>query len=189
MHSSDCLYRHLLGSSWDQLADVVRRLHQCSDVIHAQGSGRVLRGHSLLSRFLAHALHMPKGTDRSTVTLTVTRMRHAELWKRSFDGRRLVTTQTGGPERSLVESWGPLEFHFRLEPREGALYYHQQACGLRMGRIRISLAAWASPQVSAREGPTTSANQCTVSVAVVAPLAGTLLGYDAEVEILSQIAL
>jgi hypothetical protein len=92
--------------------------------------------------------------------------------------------QTEGPERSLVESWGPLEFQFRLEPREGALYYHQQACGLRMGRIRISLPAWASPQVSAREGPTTSANQCIVSVVVVAPLAGSILDYEAEVEIL-----
>jgi len=189
MHSNHCLYRHLLGSGWDQLAEVVRRVHRCGDVIHAQGSGRVLRGHSLLSRFLAQALQMPKGTDKSTVTLTVTRMRHAELWERSFDGRRLVTTQTGGPERSLVESWGPLEFQFRLEPREGALYYHQQACGLRMGRIRISLPTWASPQVSAREGPTSSANQCTVSVVVVAPLAGSILEYEAEVEILSHIAL
>src|SRR5919108_3630648 len=110
MDSSSYLYQHLLGPGWDQLAEAVRRAHSCGDVIHAQASGRVLRGQTLLARTLAHVLRMPHESDNSRISLTITRVRQVELWNRSFDGTCLVTTQTGGPERSLIERWGPLEF-------------------------------------------------------------------------------
>jgi hypothetical protein len=129
---------------------------------------------------------MPKATQNGTVVLTVTRVANGELWHRSFGGEELITTQRRGPNRLLVEQLGPLEFRFRVDASDGALYYRQHAFGLRIGRIFIPIPACASPQVAARESLGQRLDRSAVSVAVTVPVAGVVLRYDAEMHILDN---
>jgi hypothetical protein len=186
MGLSRCLYAELLGSAWDKVPQIVRHSHLCGDNLHAQGSCRIVRGTSLLAQFLGFAFRLPKDTQSTTICLKVTRLENGELWHRSFEDQELVTIQSAGPHRLLVEQLGPLEFRFRLDPNDGALYYKQHAFGLRLGQIYIPIPAWASPQVAAREGMGGTPDRSAMAVAVTVPVTGVVLRYEGEIQILEN---
>src|SRR5215831_4135776 len=80
------VYPQLLGSSWDQLAESVRRLHGEGTIIRATGTFRVWRVGNLLTRLLARLTRLPATGEAVEMRMTVTRLKHGEEWRRVFAG-------------------------------------------------------------------------------------------------------
>jgi len=180
--SSSALYPQLLEDAWLELDKGVRRLHINTDGenVQAVGTFRVQHGKGWLARLLV--LPMPPASEAVTTRLTVTRRGRGELWSRMFGRRPLVSTQTAGPDRLLIERMGFLELRFRLEASNGALHYKCTHAALCVGPLRISLPRWLSPQISGHEESGNSPQGTLVSVSVTAPFAGFLLSYEGNME-------
>lgn len=179
--ASRALYPRLLGDSWYELAGPVRRMHLDGASFRGGGSFRVRHGTGRWARFLAWLVRMPRATGAADVRLTITPLGCGERWERSFDGRSLVTTQRGNPDGGLVERVGPLELRFRLEVRDGALFYRPAGADLRFGPLQLPLPRPVAPCVEAREEPD-GLLRTRVRVIVTAPFAGLLVSYEGCVE-------
>lgn len=175
------LYPRLLGASWYELGAPVRRMHLDGASFRGGGWFRVRRGTSGWARFLAWLLRMPLATRTADVRLTITPIGLGERWERSFDGRSLVTTQWAARDGGLVERVGPLEMRFRLDVRDGALFYRHAGTTLRFGPLRVPLPRLVAPCVEALEEPD-GTDRTRVQVTVTAPFFGLLVSYDGYVQ-------
>jgi hypothetical protein len=103
-----------------------------------------------------------------------------ETWRRTFDGKLMVSTQRKHSPGLLLERVGAMELLLRLEVVDGELKYSTQRATVCLGIVRIPLPRWLPPQVSARE---TGVGQSQVHVAVEArlPWAGLLVAYEGVV--------
>lgn len=176
------LYPRLIGASWHNLDEAVRRVHAEAVVVRAAGSFRIQHGSNWLARFLLRLWRMPPATEAVDTRLVITPQGHGEQWRRAFGSKFFVTTQQELASSLLGEQVGILEFQFRLEVAGGALIYRQRGAALRLGSLYVPLPRWMSPQVVAREEPSGSPNQTHVLVAVTAPLVGLLISYEGQIK-------
>jgi hypothetical protein len=181
MHDSG-LYQRILGEEWRHLDAAIQRMHTPGRSIDAKGLFRVLHGRHQAARLLAPLLRLPAEAENVEVRVHVAPSGSAELWSRMFDGRPLVTRQTGAASGVLAEQFGRLELQFRLSVRNSALFYQSSRAGLRIGSRLIPLPAWIAPVVAASEKPSARAGCVCISVAVSLPRFGLLLSYAGEVE-------
>lgn len=142
---------------------------------HAAGLFEVRWSSNPLARLIARLSGLPRPGDGVRVELRVEADAQGETWRRTFDGRPLVTRQWA-EEGLLVElAPGGVELRFALEAREGVLYFVQRRAALRLGRLRLPLPARLAPGVTARvsgDGARTH-----VEVELRAPLLGRLCHY------------
>ena len=172
------LYPLLLGEAWAALGEPVRRLHAGGPGPH-RGTFTVTRGTGV-ARWLATMAGMPAAGEEVPVTLELGRAEGMELWRRSFAGRTLITAQYRD-DAELVERFGPIACRFRLEVREGALWFVQTGASLCLGPVRLPLPRWGSPRVvgmARAEG-----ERVRVQVTIAAPLAGLLVDYRGEIAV------
>ena len=169
------LYARLLGPRWDELAEAVRKLHSPGMIVRATGVFRVRRGTNRLARLLAWLAGLPVETDAADLQLIVTPSRDGEEWRRTFDGRLLVSTQwaAGG---QLAEHLGLNELLMDFEIVDGSLGYVTKKVSLRLGFLRIPLPGILAPRGVAWERP--DGERVNVSVAVHLPIIGLLIAYD-----------
>jgi hypothetical protein len=123
---------------------------------------------------------MPPVTETAKTRLTVTPFGCGERWERSFDEWLLITTQRQASDGCLIERFGLLELRFRLEVREGTLFFRQTGAALRLGKPRIGLPRWMAPCVEARE-EAAGRDLTHVRVTVVVPVAGCLISYEGHI--------
>src|SRR5262245_14414717 len=171
------VYPSLLGSAWRRLAERVRRVLSEGKPVAIAGSLRIRRGPSLGASLLAELLSLPSAARAVRTTLVITPTREGEAWWRVFGDRPLVTSQTRGAGRALVERVGILEFRFRLEALRGGLFYRQAGVSLRIGPMAIALPRWLSPRVEASEEPGPGPEEARLRVKVTAPIVGFLVSY------------
>lgn len=129
---------------------------------------------------LAWMLRMPPATGAAKTRLTVTPSGSGERWERSFDDWLLITTQRQASDGCLIERFGLLELRFRLEVREGTLFFRQAGAALGLGKLRISLPRWMAPRVEARE-EAAERDLTHVKVTVAVPVAGRLISYEGHI--------
>lgn len=178
------LYPGLLGALWPQLSEPVRSAHLAgpADRLRATGLFTVRHGESWLARRLVRLLGMPASAEAIETRLAVVPEGETERWDRMFGDHALSTVQRN--RRGLLAEQFPLfELLFRLEAADGALVYRQVGARLRLGRLSMPLPRRLSPQVAAREEPAGTPGRTRVTVRVSLPLAGLLILYTGEIEI------
>jgi hypothetical protein len=148
---------------------------------------RVVRGTTLLSRAAGRVLRLPAANPAAVVHLSITQSHGVERWTRTFDGVPLVSEQRRIAPDVVAETFGRVEFHFRLERESGATRYHQIRAALRLGPVRVTLPALFAPRVEAVER-LTDPDSAAVHVRVTWPPAGLLLEYDGDVQIEDRFA-
>ena len=181
MHESG-LYQRILGDEWRHLDGAIQQLHTPGKGVHATGFFRVIHGRHRTARLLARLLRLPAEAENVEARLHVEPAGSAELWSRTFDGRPLVTRQTGAALGILTENVGRLELQFRLSVRNGAMIYQSLRAGLRIGSRLMPLPTWIAPIVAASEKPSARTGCVSISVIVSLPRIGLLLSYAGEVE-------
>lgn len=182
MMSSAPLYERVIGDSWTQVAEPIRRVHASRSIVRASGRLRVEDGPHFLARVLARIIRLPRPTAAAETQLIVTAGPAGEQWQRTFNGRRVKTRQYESNACELAERFGVLEFRFRLDASGGNLLYVQREASVFLGPIRLRIPALWAPRVEAREdaeGPT----RIKVAVRVVLPGVGQLIAYDGFVDI------
>jgi len=170
------LYARILGDSWCQVAEPVRRLHDTRSITRVHGHLQIELGRSAVARLLARVLRLPSPHAAAATWLTITARGDHEHWARTFDGHRLDTLQSESDERELVERFGPLEFRFRLEPSTGGLVYLQRRAAVVCLGLRMRLPSACAPRVEAREDAA-GAEGIQITVRVVLPGIGPLISY------------
>ncbi len=107
--TSQCLYRRVLGSRFDELPAVLQQFHGAADGGRARGTFRVERGAGLLRNALASLSGLPKAGTNVPVCLQIVVKGNRERWIRRFPGRTLVSTQWADGEL-LMEAFGLTKF-------------------------------------------------------------------------------
>ena len=176
------LYVRVIGDSWTQLAEPIRRAHASHSIVRASGRLRVEHGRHFLARMLARILRLPRPTAAAETELMVTAGPDGEHWQRTFDGRRWRTRQYESNAFELAERFGVLEFRFRLDASGGNLLYVQREAAVLFGSIRLRMPDRWAPRVEAREDPA-GPMRIRVAVRVVLPGVGQLIAYDGFVDI------
>jgi hypothetical protein len=126
MPASMPLYRRLLGEAWHALPEPLRRMHDISDVLVAQGVARVDRGTGLLARLIAATFRFPRAGHDIPITVTFRAGAGREIWQRDFAGRWMQSVQQAGRgrfERLLHERFGPFGFGLALVTEPGRLRF------------------------------------------------------------------
>jgi hypothetical protein len=170
------VYPEILGDSWHDLDEAIRCVHDTgSATVRATGVFRILQGSNRLVRWLARFAGLPAAGEAVAVHLVICAKECGEEWRRTFDGRPLLTTQFRDGD-ALVERLGIVALRFRLTVRAGALYYETTRTALCLGWLRLPLPRWLGPRVTACERA--DGDQIQVRVDVDAPLLGRLLVYE-----------
>jgi hypothetical protein len=175
------LYQRLMGSAWADLDEAIRQDHKGDARLCRRGLFRVQHGTSRMARFLITVLRLPSDTDAVITELVITPFERGEMWMRRFGDKTFVTKQAERAGGVLSERFSIIELRFRLAALNGALIYRSIGAAMRVGRLSVSLPAFLSPRVEAREA-TNGINRTSVSVAVTLPLAGLLFSYQGDIE-------
>lgn len=183
LRSASGLYPNLLGDSWHNLDDAVRGLHENGTAVLAAGKFRVCRGTTWLARTLALLTRLPAAGPVVEIQLLITSQKDGEEWRRSFAGRRLVSTLSRRSDGLLAERMGLVEMRFRLEVIGGALKYQTTSTALCIGPCRVPLSRWLSPRVMACERTCGAGSQVHVCVEVQLPWLGRLLAYEGKLRV------
>ncbi|MBS0296269.1 MAG: DUF4166 domain-containing protein [Proteobacteria bacterium] len=106
------LYRRLLDEAWDRLPEPVRDLHDLNGSAVFEGRCEVERGSGPLAALAALIMGLPKaGRDVPVRVEFGIDGDGAEVWRRSFDGKALVSVQAEGSGLSqwlIDERFGPI---------------------------------------------------------------------------------
>src|SRR5260221_7796002 len=164
------LYAGVMGSAWLELAEPIRVAH-ASTTVRARGRLRIGHGRGPAARWLARLLGFPRANDGAETRLVITPDAGGELWRRTFDERRLDTRQYRAGDGELAERFGVLELRFRLDASQGSLVFRQTEAAFLCGTVRLRIPAVLAPRVDAREDPA-GARQASIPVRVVLPEGG-----------------
>ena len=167
------LYPRLVGPAWHELPEALRRMHGGAGA-HGAGFFEVRWSSNPLARLVARLGGLPRPGERVRVELRVEADARGETWRRSFDGRPLVTRQWA-QDGLLVERVPGLELYFALEVRAGTLLFIQRRAVLRLGPLRLPLPSSLAPSVAARVSGEPAGMR--VEVELHAPLFGRLCRY------------
>ena len=111
------LYRQILGDTFDTLPEQVRLLHDETGPRSWSGRAQVRRGTGLLARLVGRLMGFPAAGDDIPVRVEFSPRAGAELWTRTFGGKRFSSLQAAGHGRNarlLVESFGPIHVALAL---------------------------------------------------------------------------
>ncbi len=170
------VFEQALGPSFAALPEAVRDLH---DVLHMRrwtGTARVDRGSGLLVRAICALVGFPPAAAAVPVEVTMERRGDAEIWVRTFGGRRFRSRlrATGRPGE-VSETFGPLSFCIRLTRVGETLTY--PVAGGRIGPV--PLPRWLLPQSLSAEGA--DGRAATFDVEVRLPGIGRLVRYRGRI--------
>lgn len=115
--STATLYQRLLGTTWEQLPEPIRTMHDLHDAMAAEGTAQVERGTSPLARLAAALIGFPMAGDNVPVKVSFRVDNGREIWQRNFAGNQFTSIQSAGNGRSqhlLMERFGPLLFGIGL---------------------------------------------------------------------------
>jgi hypothetical protein len=173
--ASDFLYRRVMGQAFDKIPAAVRRMHQVSGAGLAEGRARVTRGRNPIARLVGSLIGFPPAADDVAVTVRFFERDGVEVWERRFGESRFQSrlAQRGD---LLVESFGPLNFGFKLDA---------DAHGLSMRLVRwwvgpLPMPLWLAPRGPAKE--TAPDGRFRFEVSIRLPLIGEIVSYDGWLE-------
>ncbi|HXZ69021.1 MAG TPA: DUF4166 domain-containing protein, partial [Alphaproteobacteria bacterium] len=112
------LYAILLGRKSAELPNHIRDVHFSNITARHGGGATVKRGKNIISRLVGWLLGMPKASESTPVTVTITPDDSGELWQRTFGSRTFSSHMSileRRNEKLLCESFGPFEFDFKVD--------------------------------------------------------------------------
>jgi len=111
------LYEEILGPSYEDMSEPLRKLHRIGQGKNFEGRCKVTRGRNPLSHIVATILRFPKASPDIPVKVILTKDGGKEIWERIFDGKRMVSTQEAGrgkQSRLVIERFGPIAIHIAI---------------------------------------------------------------------------
>jgi hypothetical protein len=169
------LYRRVLGASFDELPDVLKRFHDGTTAGCASGTFRVVRGDGPVRNFVAGMLRLPRAGESVPIRLEVVVEGDRERWIRHFAGRRTVTVQWADGNL-LMERLGLTSFSSALVVQGSRLRYEFR----RAWFAGIPLPIWVSPYVDGYVDAGEAGWRA--SVHIFAPVLGEIVHYEGWVE-------
>jgi hypothetical protein len=144
------LYRRILGSAYDTLAEPVRRLHDLDGESVAEGRAHIERGGGWIARRIAATLGFPAAGADVPVIVEFRRDGGREIWRRNFAGQVFSSIQEEGQarfDRLLCERFGPCAFGLALVVDDGRLRLILR----RWSVFGLPMPAWLAPACVAYE--------------------------------------
>jgi Domain of unknown function (DUF4166) len=175
------LFRQILGDTWNNLDERIRRFHDVTTTVQAAGLFRIRHGRRWLARCLRWLMSLPAAGDAVDVRLMVTRRGEREHWARQFAGRPFGSILCRRLNGLLAEQMGPWEIQFRLANDGGALMYHLGRARLCLGPIPIPVPHWCAPRVVASERSNRENGGVDCSVELHLPVLGLLIAYEGTI--------
>jgi hypothetical protein len=185
MSSPTPLYMRVMGDSWSQLAEPLRRLHATRSTRRAHGAFRLEHGDRAIVRFLVWLLRLPPAAAAADTELTITPRAGGEHWERVFNGRRLATIQYQADTCTIAERFSVFELRFELRADGASLLYEQRDAAFFLGPVRVRIPARLAPRVDAREDPD-GPTRIHVEVRVALPAVGPLITYVGTIEVVEM---
>ncbi|MDB5805445.1 MAG: saccharopine dehydrogenase [Betaproteobacteria bacterium] len=173
------LYPLLLGSRYDELAPLLREVHERANLL--RGKVTVTLGANPLSRLLAKLAGMPASCSDASCEV---RFEHppglaagAERWVRNMAGSRFSSLLVAAAPAEFRESFGWYRFRFALAIDNGAVEFTLRGwsvLGVPMPRV-----LW--PRISTRESQ--QGGEYLFAVRVELPLLGLLVDYRGRLRV------
>jgi hypothetical protein len=173
------LYRRIIGNAYEELAAPIREMHHLAGRMTARGAAEVDRGRSALARLVAAAIGFPDAGRDIPVEVDFRAADGAEIWTRSFAGRRFKSTESEGRGRwtgLLVERFGPLAFAMAVVVKDGRLNLVLRRWSL----FGLPLPRLLGPRTVAYESGENERFNFHVEIAL--PLIGPIVGYHGWLE-------
>ena len=168
------LYRRLLGDAFEDLAAPIRRLHDLAGTMTARGVADIDRGRGILARLVAGVVGFPAAGRDVPVEVTIASEGAAEVWTRSFAGKRFSSILGEGRGRAahlLRESFGPVTFALAIVVKDGRL----ELILRRWSFLGLTLPLWLAPRSLAFESGEDDRFHFHVEIAL--PLVGLIVRY------------
>lgn len=172
----------LLGESWSNVASAIRCAHPRELPIERIGHFDITHRRGFVPRILVRRSKLPPAGRAVPTRLRVERRGSCEIWRREFGSFPLESTQHVPRAGILVERFGRIEFRFKVQARDGGIYFRQTRAAICVGRCMWPLPAWLGPRVDAQEMPGDLEYQTRVRVTVRLPLIGLLINYQGEID-------
>jgi hypothetical protein len=169
------LYRRVLGASFEQLPEVLRRFHDGPSGGSARGTFRVVRGDGMVRNFVAGLQRMPRAGENVPIWLEVKVKGDREQWLRHFPGRCTRTVQWADGNL-LMERSGLTSFSSALVVQGSRVHYEFR----RAWFAGIPLPVWLSPYVDGYVDAGDTGWRVTVHI--FAPFLGEIVHYEGWVE-------
>lgn len=174
--SSHSVFRQVLGPDFNLLASELQRFHSLAGRFELSGKLTVKGPHSIAGRLMSAMFALPKTTTETNFKFELEASAKQEIWRRHFPGRLMVSKMRVGAG-VLVERFGPIEFHFRLQADQGQLNMLLQSVtvfGIPSPRLLM-------PKMRAQE--TGAQGKLHFSVSAHLPLVGLLAEYRGYLDI------
>jgi hypothetical protein len=168
------LYRRLLSSSFDELPQPLRAMHDVRPGLSAEGRAGVERGKGLLARLVCGTFRLPPSAQDVPVRVRFEAAKGKERWHRDFAGNAFSSVQEEGQgtfARLLRERFGPFAFDFALVVDGGRLMLVPRRWSL----FGIPLPKSLGPRGDACESA--EGDRFNFQVEIALPLLGLLIRY------------
>jgi hypothetical protein len=174
--STHSVYRQVLGHDFHLLASELQRFHSMQGQVELSGRFTVKGPHSAAGRVMSAMFALPKTTAETPFKFELDAGAAQETWRRHFPGRLMVSKMRVGAG-VLVERFGPINFHFRLQADQGQLNMLLQSVTV----FGIRAPKFMTPTVMAQE--TGAQGKLHFSVSAHLPLVGLLAEYRGYLDI------
>ena len=175
-NSFQSVYRQVLGHDFHLLASELQRFHSMQGRVELSGRFTVQGPHSAAGRLMSAMFALPKTTVETAFKFELHAGSRQETWRRHFPGRLMVSRMRAGAG-VLVERFGPINFHFRLQADQGQLNMLLQSVTV----FGIPSPKFLMPTVRAQE--TGAQGKLHFSVSAHLPLVGLLAEYRGYLDI------
>jgi hypothetical protein len=179
--ASQSVYRQVLGHDFQLLAAELQRFHSMQGRVELSGRCTVKGPHSAAGRAMSAMFALPKTTAETPFKFVLEAGAAQETWRRHFPGRSMVSKMRVGAG-VLVERFGPVSFHFRLQADQGRLNMLLQSVTL----FGIRAPKFMMPIVMAQE--TGDQGKLHFRVSAHLPLVGLLAEYRGCLDIEHAVA-
>jgi hypothetical protein len=107
------LYAQILGSAFDELSPILKRIHDGRTPKLYSGRCEVARGQGWMVRLISHLARLPEPHSDVEVTIAIDGATSGEVWTRHFGGREMRSSLRNAAGM-LQERLGPITFKFAL---------------------------------------------------------------------------
>ncbi|MGI9463363.1 MAG: DUF4166 domain-containing protein, partial [Aestuariivirgaceae bacterium] len=168
------VYRRVLESHYNDLAEPLQQLHDVSGSHAYRGSSRVDRGSNPLAQLLASIMGFPGAGQDVPVEVELSVKNRVETWVRRFNGKVFASTQefgVGRYEGLVVERFGPMAFGLALVEEDTQLHLLMR----RWDIFGIAMPVMLAPRIVAFEHA--ARDRFNFSVNLSLPLIGLIVAY------------
>jgi hypothetical protein len=170
------VFRQVMGTDFHLLAPELQRFHSMAGRFELSGKLSVKGPHGAAGRLVSAMFALPKATAETGFKFELEADARQETWRRHFPGRLMLSKMRMGAGM-LVERFGPIGLHFRLQADDGRLNMLLQSVtvfGIRVPKFMM-------PVVLAQERGAHGKLHFTVSAQL--PLVGLLAEYRGYLDI------